>query len=160
MLTKHLLDTEELNFRICLSEERLLEKYDQMPAVFQDPCAQWPGDKEGRALLAFVCHYKTTGKINPCMDALLEALPRYANEHLYFGPPQNPVIHEQQLSGHSWFLRGLCEHYEQFGDALSLTALKSVTEHLYLPTSGKAQLCLPSEKRRENFSSDETKSLA
>ena len=40
MLTKHLLDTEELNFRIRLSEERLLEKYFQMPAVFQDPCAQ------------------------------------------------------------------------------------------------------------------------
>ena len=82
------------------------------------------------------------------MDALLEALPRYANEQLYFDPPQNSVIHEQQLSGHSWFLRGLCEHYEQFGDALSLTALKSVTEHLYLPTAGKAQLCLQSEKLR------------
>ena len=66
----------------------------------------------------------------------MEALPTYTNEHLYFDPKQDPVIHEQQLSGHSWYLRGLCEHYEQFGDEFSLTALKSVTEHLFLPTAG------------------------
>lgn len=137
MLTKHFMDIDELNCRIRLSEKRLLEGYYQMPEVFQEYCASWPGDKEGRALLAFVCHYKMTGKINPCMDSLLEALPAYTNEHLYFDPPQNPVINEQQLSGHSWFLRGLCEHYEQFGDELSLNALRSVTEHLYLPTAGR-----------------------
>ena len=137
MLVKHLFDQNELSERVERSYGRFFDAYYQMPGVFQEYCADWPGDKEGRALLAFVSHYKMTGKINPCMDALLEALPRYTNEHLYFDPPQNPVIHEQQLSGHSWFLRGLCEHFEQFGDELSLTVLKSVTEHLYLPTAGR-----------------------
>ena len=137
MLVKHAFDQTELDERIERSYNRFFDDYYQMPGVFQEYCADWPGDKEGRALLAFVSHYKMTGRINPCMEALLEALPRYTNEHLYFDPAQNPVIHEQQLSGHSWFLRGLCEHYEQFGDEFSLTALKSVTEHLYLPTAGR-----------------------
>ena len=137
MLKKHIFDRAELDERIALSYNRLLGDYYQMPAVFQEYCADWPGDKEGRALLAFVSHYKITGKINPCMESLMEALPQYTNEHLYFDPKQDPVIHEQQLSGHSWFLRGLFEHYEQFGDEFSLTALKSVTEHLYLPTAGR-----------------------
>ena len=137
MLVKHAFDQTELDERIERSYARLLGDYYQMPDVFQDYCADWPGDKEGRALLAFVSHYKMTGKINPCMEALMEALPRYTNEHLYFDPKQDPVIHEQQLSGHSWYLRGLCEHYEQFGDEFSLAALKSVTEHLYLPTAGR-----------------------
>ena len=137
MLVKHPFDQTELSERIDLSYTRLLGDYYQMPGVFQEYCADWPGDKEGRALLAFVSHYKITGKINPCMESLMKALPQYTNEHLYFDPKQDPVIHEQQLSGHSWFLRGLCEHYEQFGDEFSLTALKSVTEHLYLPTAGR-----------------------
>ena len=137
MLTKHIFDRAELDERIERSYNRLLGDYYQMPDVFQEYCADWPGDKEGRALLAFVSHYKITGKINPCMEELMKALPRYTNEHLYFDPKQDPVIHEQQLSGHSWYLRGLCEHYEQFGDEISLTALQSVTEHLYLPTAGR-----------------------
>ena len=137
MLMKHIFDQAELDERIARSFNRLLGDYYQMPAVFQEYCANWPGDKEGRALLAFASHYKMTGKRNPCMEALMEALPKYTNEHLYFDPKQDPVIHEQQLSGHSWYLRGLCEHYEQFGDEFSLTALKSVTEHLFLPTAGR-----------------------
>ena len=137
MLVKHPFDKVELSERAERSYARLLDPYYQMPAVFQEYGADWPGDKEGRALLAFVSHYKMTGRINPCMEALLEALPRYTNEYLYFDPKQSPVIHEQQLSGHSWYLRGLCEHYEQFGDEFSLRALTSVTEHLYLPTAGR-----------------------
>ncbi len=137
MLMTHPLDCAELELRIARSSSRLREAYYQMPDVFQPYCADWPGDKEGRALLAFVSHYKITGEENPCMAALLEAMPRYTNEHLYFDPPQAPVIHEQQLSGHSWLLRGLCEHYEQFGDEFSLRALTSITEHLYLPTAGR-----------------------
>ncbi len=137
MIVRHELDRAELAERIERSAGRLREAYYQMPEVFQPECADWPGDKEGRALLAFVSHYKMTGEQNPCMEPLLEALPLHTNEHLYFDPPQGPVIREQQLSGHSWLLRGLCEHYEQFGDDFSLRALRSVTEHLYLPTAGR-----------------------
>ncbi len=137
MIKSHSLDAAELSERIARSSARLHGSYYQMPDVFQPYCADWPGDKEGRALLAFVSHYKMTGEQNPCMEALLIEMPKHTNEHLYFDPRQDPVIHEQQLSGHSWLLRGLCEHYEQFGDEFSLTALRSITEHLYLPTAGR-----------------------
>ncbi len=137
MLIQYSLDRAELAERIARSSARLREAYYQMPDVFQEYCADWPGDKEGRALLAFVSHYKMTGEQNPCMEALLREMPAHTNEHLYFDPAQNPVIHEQQLSGHSWLLRGLCEHYEQFEDEFSLRALMSITEHLYLPTAGR-----------------------
>ncbi len=137
MIKRHEADLAELSERIALNERRLTEPYYQMPEVFQPPEASWPGDKEGRALLAFVSHYKMTGRINPCMEALLTELPSHTNRYLYFGPEAGEEIFEQQLSGHSWLLRGLCEHYEQFRDEFSLRVLRSVTEHLYLPTSGR-----------------------
>lgn len=137
MIQRHELTAAEMDDRLARNRDRLLKPYYQMPEVFQSPDADWPGDKEGRALLAFVSHYKATGYSNPCMEQMLEALPAHTNAQLYFGPDACGEIFEQQLSGHSWLLRGLCEHYEQFGDAFSRRALESVTEGLYLPTAGR-----------------------
>lgn len=137
MIQRHELTSAELSDRLKRNETRLLRPYYQIPEVFQSPDADWPGDKEGRALLAFVSHYKATGHINPCMQPMLEAIPAHTNAQLYFGPDACNEIFEQQLSGHSWYLRGLCEHYEQFGDDFSRRALLSVTEGLYLPTAGR-----------------------
>ena len=81
MIRKHELNRAELDERIERSAARLMEPYYQMPDVFQEYCASWPGDKEGRALLAFVSHYKMTGQVNPCMEAMLEALPAHTNRH-------------------------------------------------------------------------------
>ncbi len=134
---RHELSEDEIDGRLSRNRERLLKPYYQIPDVFQKPDATWPADKEGRALLAFVCHYKATGHVNPCMEELLRQLPKYTNAEFYFGPTAGDVIFEQQLSGHSWLLRGLCEHYEQFGDEFSIRVLRSVTEHLYLPTKGR-----------------------
>lgn len=137
MIKRQEVTEKELADRLARSEQRLREPYYQIGEVFQPADADWPGDKEGRALLAFVSHYKATGHVIPCMTQMLEAMPAHTNEQLYFGPAANDVIFEQQLSGHSWLLRGLCEHYEQFRDEFCLKALKSVTEGLYLPTAGR-----------------------
>ena len=66
------------------------------------------------------------------VDAALEKL----KEKGYLGKVQGETVVEQQLSGHSWLLRGLCEHYEQFHDEYCLKVLKDVTENLFLPTRG------------------------
>ena len=126
----------EIRTRIALNAKRLRDPYYQIEQVFADPAYDWPGDKEGRALLAFVSHYKATGEINPCMPAMLRQLPDRVNEKGYLGPVMGEVISEQALSGHSWLLRGLCEHYEQFLDDVSLDAIRAVVEGLYLPTAG------------------------
>lgn len=97
----------------------------------------WPGDKEGRALLAFACHVMLSGKVNPCMPLMREKLDSMTNEQDFFGPLASEIIFEQQLSGHSWYLRALCAVYRLCGDADDLRRMKNVFEGLYLPTAGR-----------------------
>ncbi len=134
---KKILDLQELQERISLNYHRLADSaYYQIGEVFAAGEYDWQGDKEGRALLAFVSHYKITGDKIPCMEQMLEVMPEKLNAKQYIGGVQEEIVSEQQLSGHSWFLRGLCEHYEQFKDAYSLELLQAVTENLFLPTKG------------------------
>lgn len=128
---------EELQQRIRKNRIRLGESYYQIDQVFMPAEYDWPGDKEGRALLAFVSHYKINGEIIPCMPQMIEKLAEKTNCFSYFGPTAQEPIFEQQLSGHSWYLRGLCEYYEQFNDERILDILKSTVKHLYYPTLGK-----------------------
>ncbi|MBQ3141343.1 MAG: glycoside hydrolase family 127 protein [Clostridia bacterium] len=131
------LNAQELRERIYLNYHRLADNaYYQIGEVFPPLTYDWPGDKEGRALLAFVSHYKISGDEIPCMEQMLELMPDKLNAKGYLGRDFGDIVSEQQLSGHSWLLRGLCEHYEQFGDDYCLQTLKTVTENLYLPTKG------------------------
>ncbi len=125
---------QELQHRIRLSYQRLSQTpYFQIENVFSPSTYGWQGDKEGRALLAFVSHYKMTGQKIPCMEQLLSQYDQKCNELSYLGKIQTDIISEQCLSGHSWVLRGFCEHYEQFHDDFSLEKLTAITENLYLP---------------------------
>lgn len=131
------ISSSELNERIELSYQRLLnDPYYQIDDIFSPIDYDWYGDKEGRALLAFVSHYKMSGKKMPCMDQMMENISEHLNHLGYFGVVYDKTIHEQQLSGHSWVLRGLCEYYEQFRDEKSLSIIKSTVKNLFLPLSG------------------------
>ena len=128
----------ELQDRIALNYRRLSTgDYYSIDEIFSPEDYDWYGDKEGRALLAFLCHYKISGKTIPCMEQMLAQLNAHLNPQGYFGPVWEQEIQEQQLSGHSWLLRGLCEHYEIFGDDFSLQAVRRITENLYLPIRGR-----------------------
>ena len=129
------LDRAELDERISLNFHRLADsEYYQIGSVFSPAGYEWYGDKEGRALLAFVSHYRISGAVIPCMEEMMRELPARLNPEGYFGPMLGgKTIHEQQLSGHSWLLRGLCEHYEAFGDGYSLELIQRITQNLYLP---------------------------
>lgn len=131
-------EDQELNERVRLNYQRLCEPYYRIEQVFQGKDASWPGDKEGRALLAFVSHYKISGKKIECMEQMMNLLPQMTNEGGYFGPKyEGGRLFEQQLSGHSWYLRGLCEYYECFHKEEVLDILKRVFRTLYLPTAGR-----------------------
>lgn len=135
-MKKHI-DEKELQARIELNYQRFLgDPYYTIERVFMPKEYNWPGDKEGRALLAYVSHYKISGRQIPCMKQMLDMMPEKTNEHLFFGPLATDIIFEQQLSGHSWLLRGLCEYYEQFGDEACLMQIRSIIENLYMPTKG------------------------
>ena len=128
----------ELQTRIALNYRRLSTgDYYSIEDIFSPAHYDWCGDKEGRALLAFLCHYKISGQIIPCMEQMLEQLPDHLNPQGYFGPMLEHEIQEQQLSGHSWLLRGLCEHYEIFGDDFCLQAVRRIVENLFLPKRGR-----------------------
>ena len=130
------LTLEELQERIALNRDRLLAPYYQIDEIYQPLDAKWPGDKEGRALLAFVNHAAMTGFENPCMKPFLERYPQMRNQRGYLGPIAQDHLFEQQLSGHSWLLRGLCAHYDRYGDESILSYAEEVVKGLFLPTAG------------------------
>ena len=132
------LNEKELNTRIALNFSRLADSaYYRIDEVFSPDEYDWPADKEGRALLAFVSHYKISGKKIPCMDEMLELLPDKLNEKGYMGTVYPGLMAEQQLSGHSWLLRGLCEYYERFAEEKVLGHIRTITENLFMPTKGR-----------------------
>lgn len=128
----------EINERIRLNFLHLKnDPYYSIDEVFSPDTYSWYGDKEGRALLAFVSHYSISGEKIPCMAQMMKEMPERLNSEGYFGPLYNGTVHEEQLSGHSWLLRGLCGHYKAFGDDFSYKTLCRITENLYLPLKGK-----------------------
>ena len=133
---KKMITARELNERIKLNRDRLSESYYDIDNVFPKE-SSWPGDKEGRALLAFVCHYKMSGVKMPCMDQMIDKIPEITENNMFFGAPSGEILFEQQLSGHSWYLRGLCEYYEQFTDKRALKYLDQTFDKLYRPTMGR-----------------------
>lgn len=128
---------EELDERAQKNFDRLCEPYYQIDQVFSPAAYDWPADKEGRALLAFACHLQQSGRTVPCLPLLLAGLDAHTNADGFFGPTAGPLLREQQLSGHSWLLRGLCQLYQLDGDSSHLQRARAVFEGLYLPTAGR-----------------------
>lgn len=120
--------------RIKLSQKRLSTSPYTIDTVFQPASYDWQGDWEGRALLAFCCHYEIDGTKIPCMDQFMAEVRSHLNEKLYFGKVYDGVtVDEQQLSGHNWFLRGLIKYAELFGSTEAEQIAKSIFENLYYP---------------------------
>lgn len=71
------------------------------------------------------------------MEQMLEKMPSMVNEKNYLGDCSGAYFREEQLSGHSWLLRGLCEHYENFHDDESMAMIRDITRNLYLPLKGQ-----------------------
>ena len=131
------INKEAIDVRIKLNFSRLSDSEYDIDNVFKGDDASWPGDWEGRALLAFVSLYKINSAEIPCMKLMIEKIPEVTENKCYFGEKTGDVIFEQQLSGHSWYLRGLCEYYEQFKDERVIEYLNKTFEDVYLPTKGR-----------------------
>ena len=135
---KQFIDERELNTRISLNFKRFeTGDYYQFENIFSPTDYDWYGDKEGRALLAFVSHYKINKNKLFCMEKLVSAWDSHVNSKGFFGPDFEDMIHEQQLSGHSWVLRGLCEHYGQFHAEADLRRIRDICQNLFLNRAGK-----------------------
>ena len=96
----------------------------------------WPGDFPGRTILAQTLTARSTKKYPAYLDDIVTLLPRYFNERGYLGTVMpDGEFDEQQLSGHSWLLRGLCEYCMYRGDKSEtvLEYIKNIVNNLFIP---------------------------
>lgn len=98
----------------------------------------WPGDWEGRTILALCLHERISKRKAAFLDEILEALDAQWNERGYLkGICAPEAINEQQLSGHNWLLRGLLELYISRNEEKYAERARRIVENLYLPLLGK-----------------------
>lgn len=129
----------DLAHRTAQNFSRLQADIYRPPLVWrQTNWKSWPGDFEGRALLAVTLLAQATGSEPDYFPAMVAAYPAQLNDDGYFGPKLDlHAINEQQLSGHGWFLRGLCEYYEWKRDPATLAQISKIVRNLALPLRGK-----------------------
>lgn len=130
--------------RIHLNYARLESKHYRPKHIFCADQSGWPGDWEGRTILALVKLKAVTGTEPAYLRQILNLLPGRLNGKGYLGPIHGtdsktglPIFDEQQLSGHNWLLRGLLEYYRSAqDDAVKQLALR-IVQNLYLPLAGQ-----------------------
>lgn len=131
----------ELEKRLSLSFSRMIsDHYD--PDRFLDEKfvmdADWPGDTEGRLLLALVMLSKALGKDVCAAKKLFDKILSLMNEDGYLGRIiDENNINEQSLSGNSWLMRGLCEYYEWTKSPDALSAISKMASGLFLKTKDR-----------------------
>lgn len=124
----------DLERRIKLSRNRLKDKTYRVPDMFNQS-ENWPGDWPGRTILALTSLYQISNTneekedVKKQLTDIIEALDNHINEDKYFGELVNlEKLNEQQLSGNSWFVRGLCEYHSLFKDAKTLEILETISK--------------------------------
>ena len=128
----------EIAYRANANFVRLEGKKWRADTIHYGDLSGWPGDWEGRAILALTLLSQSTHRKAAFLDEIMEKLPSMLNESNYFGNPIDPDrIDEQQVSGNSWFLRAMCEYYEWKKDDFSLKIIKDIVQHLILPCKGR-----------------------
>ncbi|MHB9032034.1 MAG: beta-L-arabinofuranosidase domain-containing protein [Anaerolineae bacterium] len=141
----------ELYRRAMLNFDRL-ERPDYEPAASFRPAAyDWPGDTEGRVLMALVLLAQATHREPRFLDKMMAMLPEHLNAKGYFGPvlPEGE-FDEQQFGGHGWVLRALYEQYLWRPDPVLLTAIERIVRGLILPARGYYKL-YPSQPEQRAY---------
>lgn len=129
--------TGELAYRANANFTRLEGKKWRADTIHSGDAGGWPGDWEGRAILALTLLSQSTHRRAAFLDEIMEKLPQMLNSQNYFGRLlDTECIDEQQLSGNSWFLRAMCEYHTWKNDDFSLSIIKDIVRHLILPCKG------------------------
>ena len=129
----------ELGHRLQMNFNRMEEAKYRPDSVFltNEESHWWPGDTEGRTVLALTHLAQSTGRSSRFLEEILEDFPAHLNRKGYFGDIHpDGVLDEQQLSSHGWVLRGLCEYYDWKGDEKVLGMIQGMVDSLVVPTAG------------------------
>jgi len=115
--------------------DRLEESLYQIPQVFQEQGYAWPGDFEGRTVLALTLLSQATHRESRYLDKIISLFPQHMNKQGYFGKVRtSDFVDEQQFGGQHWVLRGLIEYYLWKRDAQAYAMLQNLIKNLYIPT--------------------------
>ncbi len=126
----------ELGARCALLSARLEAPIYRPDVIFGIESAGWPGDWEGRTILALTCLCEASKREPSYLDEIVSLLPSHLNAKGYLGPVKDK-LDEQQLSGHSWLLRGLCEYYNYRKEEYVLGLIDGIVRGLFFQTIGK-----------------------
>jgi hypothetical protein len=145
-------------------QKRILRNFDRMESqrfqpiesvgCFREAKYSWPGDMEGRTILSLALLQQAVDRKAIYLQKTLDMLPERFNDKGFFGQDFAPQCDEQQLSGHGWYLRGLCESYLDTGDPETKKKILHVIDNLVVPTKGKHKLYpIDPEKRDKDHGS-------
>ncbi len=130
--------TGELAYRIGRNYSRLEAPLYRPESIFHADQQGWPGDWEGRTILALSFHEDITGRKAAWLEDILAALEEEWNPQGYLKDIFLPdEVDEQQLSGHNWLLRGLLELYLRHQEPRFAQRANTIVENLYLPLGGR-----------------------
>ena len=128
--------------RIELNRNRLKDSMYLAKDLF-DQNDSWPGDFQGRDILALTSLYKAyEGYDDKQKDVLKQLedifalLDQKVNRYGYFGKEFNgEYVNEQQVSSNSWFIRGLVNYYNITKNDKYLKQIKSIVDNFLVPIS-------------------------
>lgn len=128
----------DLQERMLLNIQRLSETKYQPEHVFltDEASGFWPGDTEGRTLLALVLEAQAAHQQPLYLQQIIDLIPEHLNAQGYMGYIYPDVIDEQQLSGNGWMLRALCEYYAWKKDEKVLPIIRSIAYNLFVVNKG------------------------
>lgn len=138
---------------------RAMKNYDRLESEIYHPENDfgengnegWPGDKEGRIILGLTLQAQATHREPRYLKEIIDLIPKYVNERGYIGPVLDGMLNEQQLSGHGWLLRGLCEYYLWKKDPKVKKHIQNILTNLALPAKGlyKQYPINPEERKQD-----------
>jgi len=103
-------------------------------------CIGWPGDWEGRAMLALTLDSEALKSEAETLPALIDWIYSLMNEEGYRSEPNDKLnledINEQMHSAQNWVLRAFLESYRITGNEAYLDTAKQMIRALYLPVKG------------------------
>lgn len=146
----------DLQRRINLNYSRLESRHYRPNHIFGADKSGWPGDWEGRTILALVKLWSITGREPAYLREILKILPSKLNSMGYLGDIYGidnetglRLFNEQQLSGHNWLLRGLLEYYILCRDESVKNIAINIVNNLFLPLIGNYKSYPISLKERD-----------
>ena len=129
----------ELRARLIKNFSRLHDKIYRSGIAGLPPycCIGWPGDWEGRAMLALVLDSEALKTDAADLENLVDWIYSLMNDEGYRSEPGDKLnlcdINEQMHSAQNWLMRAFMEYYRVTGRAEYLETVKTILEKLYLP---------------------------